>query len=62
MNVTYFYILVFKDCLKKIYHYEPTVTLEAKEAAQIFYQTIFRLHSLSKAIIFDQGSQFSSEF
>lgn len=53
MSVTFFYILVFTDCLTKMYHYEPTASMEIKEAADIFYQTVFRLHSLSKATILD---------
>lgn len=62
MSVIYSYILVFIDHLIKIYHYEPIVILEVREAAQIFYRTMFRLYSLSEIIVFDQGSQFISEF
>lgn len=62
MGVTYFYILVFTDRLTKMYHYEPMVTLEARESAQIFYQTVFRLHGLPEATVSDRGSQFTSEF
>ena len=53
IGITYLYILVFTDRLTKMYHYELTVSMEAREAADIFYQTVFRLYGLSEAIVSD---------
>ena len=53
MGITYLYILVFTDRLTKMYHYEPIVSMEARKAADIFYQTVFRLHALPEATVSD---------
>lgn len=62
MGITYSYILILTNCLIKMYHYKSTISMKAKKAAKIFYQTVFRLHSLLQAIISNRDSQFSSEF
>lgn len=62
MGITNFYIFVFTNWLTKIYYYKPTITLEAKKAAQTFVQTVFRLYGFQKAIVSNQDFQFISKF
>ena len=62
MGIIYSYILVFTDRLTKIYHYEPTVSIKAREAADIIYQTVFRLYGFPETTVSDRGFQFTFKF
>ena len=61
-GVTYRYILVVVDRLTKMRHIEPCVTMEAREAAQIYYRSVWKLHGLPDDITSDRGTQFTSHF
>ena len=58
MGIIYRYILVFVDRLTKMRHLISTVTMEAKEAAQVFYTNVWKYHGLSESLTFDPGTQF----
>ncbi len=62
MGITYRYILVFVDRLTKMRHLVPTTSMEAEEAATLFYQNVWKLHGLPDILVSDRGSQFTSDF
>ena len=62
MGVTYRHILVVVDRLTKMRHLEPCVTMEAREAAEIYYRSVWKLHGLPEDITSDRGTQFTSQF
>ena len=62
MGITYRYILVFIDRLSKMRHFVPTTSMEVEEAANSFYQNVWKLHGLPDALISDRGTQFTSDF
>jgi transposase InsO family protein len=56
-------ILVVKDRLSKRAHYLPCLTtINAQEAADLFFREIFQLHGLPKTLVSDRGPQFASKF
>ena len=56
-------ILVVVDRLTKRIHLIPTyTTVTASDTARIFFDGIFRLHSLPKTIVSDRDSKFISKF
>lgn len=62
MGVTYRYVLVFVDRLSKMRHLVPTATMEVEEAANAFYQSVWKLHGLPDVLVSDRGTQFVSDF
>ena len=62
MGVAYRYILVFVDRLIKMRHLVPTTSMKVEEAANAFYQNVWKLHGLSNILVSDWGSQFVSDF
>ncbi|TKA52632.1 hypothetical protein B0A49_13533, partial [Cryomyces minteri] len=61
-GVTYRYALVFVDRLSKMRHLEATQSMEANEAAPVFYRSVYKLHGIPEGIVSDRGSQFTSDF
>lgn len=56
-------IVVFADLLSKMAHFIPTITsASAPDIAKIFFDVVFRLHGLPKAIISDRDACFTSRF
>ena len=56
-------IVVFVDRLSKMTHFAPThTTVTAEGMAQLFVNTIFRLHGLPTDIVSDRDSKFTSVF
>ena len=62
MGITYRYVLVFIDRLSKIRHFVLTATMEVEEAANSFYQNVWKFHGLPDILVSDRGSQFTSDF
>ena len=62
MGVTYRYVLVFIDRLSKMRHFVPTTSMEAEEAANSFYQNVWKLHGLPDVLTSDRGTLFTSDF
>jgi transposase InsO family protein len=60
-GVTYRYVLVLVDRLSKMRHLEPAQTMEAAEAAQIFFRSAWKLHGTPETLVSDRGTQFISE-
>ncbi len=56
-------IVVFVDRLSKMVHLQPTkTTATAIDIANIFFETIFRLHGLPWVIVSDRDPKFTSKF
>ena len=56
-------IMVVVDKLKKAAHFIPVKsTYKTDDIANIFMKEIFKLHGLSKAIVFDRDVKFASNF
>jgi len=56
-------VLVFIDCFSnRIFLYPCKKTLDSKEAARAFYETVYRTQGLPKIIQSDNGSIFNSTF
>jgi hypothetical protein len=56
-------IMVVVDRLSKMAHFVPcTTTVQAPEAAQLFFGSVFRLHGLPKSIVSDRDPKFTSNF
>ena len=55
-------ILTFIDRLTKQAHFVPTkTTANAKDTADMYMRSVFRLHGLSKSIVSDRDPRFTSE-
>ena len=61
MDVTYYYILIFIDCLTKMRHLVFTAIMKVEEVTQAFYTYVWKLHELSEFFVSDCGTQFTSE-
>jgi hypothetical protein len=56
-------IMVMVDKLSKMVHIEPTkTTVTAVQAANIFYNTVIRLHGVPLSIVSDRDPRFTSNF
>src|SRR3954465_3203553 len=56
-------IVVFVDTFSKMTHFAPTkTTASAPDTARLFFDHIFRLHSLPKSIVSDRDAKFTSKF
>ena len=56
-------LLVVVDRLSKVAHYIKTTTdVNSKQIARLFFDNIFRLHSIPNSVVSDRGTQFISEF
>ena len=56
-------IVVFVDMFSKMVHFAPTkTTAMAPDTARLFFDHIFRLHGLPKAIVSDHDAKFTSKF
>ena len=56
-------LLVVVDRLSKVDHYiKTTANVNCKQIAWLFFDNIFRLHSITDSVVSDQGTQFISEF
>ena len=56
-------IIVFVDRLSKMVHLQPTkTTATAIDVANIFFNTVFRLHGLPRVIVSDRDPKFTSKF
>ena len=56
-------IVVFVDTFSKMTHFAPTMTMAtAPDTAWLFFDNIFKLHSLPKSIILDRDAKFTSKF
>src|SRR5581483_3507136 len=56
-------IVVFVDLLTKMVHFVPTFTnASAPSTARLFFDNVFRLHGLPRAIVSDRDSKFTSKF
>ena len=56
-------IYTFVDRLSKCVHLAPTYqSIDAKGAAELYIQNIFRLHGMSKSIICDRDPRFTAAF
>ena len=56
-------IYTFVDRLTKSVHLVPTTSgINAKDAANLYIQNVFRLHGLSTAIVCDRDPKFTSTF
>ena len=54
-------ILVVVDMFSKMVHFIPTkTTATAPDTAQLFFDNIFKLHGLPKAIVSDRDAKFTS--
>ena len=62
MGITYRYILVVIDRLSKMRHFIPITSMEVEDAADAFYQNVWKLHGLPEAMVSDRGPQFVSDF
>ena len=62
MGITYRYVLVFIDRLSKMRHLAPVTSMGVEEAANAFYQHVWKLHGLPEVLVSDRGTQFVSEF
>ena len=61
MSITYWYILVFIDCLTKMRHLVPTATMEVKEVTNTYYAHVWKHHGLPESFLSDWGTQFTSD-
>jgi transposase InsO family protein len=56
-------IVVFVDMFSKMVHLVPTkTTATAPDTAQLFFNHVFKLHGLPKAIVSDRDAKFTSKF
>jgi hypothetical protein len=56
-------IIVFVDMFSKMVHFVPTKTsATAPDTARLFFDHVFRLHGLPKAIVSDRDAKFTSKF
>ena len=56
-------IVVFVDMFSKMVHFAPTkTTATAPDTARLFFDHVFRLHGLPKAIVSDRDAKFTSKF
>ena len=56
-------IVVFVDRLSKMVHLQPTMTTAtAMDIANIFFNSVFRLHGLPRVIVSDRDPKFTSKF
>ena len=56
-------LVVFVDRLTKMMHIVPThTTVDAPSLAFIFFNHVFKLHGLPKAIVSDRDTRFTSIF
>ena len=56
-------IAVFVDKLSKMAHFAPTnTTVDAIGAARLYFDTVFKHHGLTKVLITDRDTRFTSEF
>ena len=61
--IGYIAIVVFVDGLTKMVHFAPcTKEISVDQCAQLFVDTVFRLHSTPEVIISDCDSRFTSRF
>ena len=62
MKIIYQYILVFIDCLIKMWHLVLIISMKLEKIINVFYQHVWKLHELSDNLISDWEAQFISEF
>jgi RNase H-like domain found in reverse transcriptase/Integrase zinc binding domain/Reverse transcriptase (RNA-dependent DNA polymerase)/Chromo (CHRromatin Organisation MOdifier) domain len=56
-------VVVFVDKFTKMVHYVATISnVDAPQLAQIFFDTVFRLHGLPAVIISDRDPKFTGQF
>ena len=56
-------IMVFVDRLSKMVHFAATTTdVNAEETAKIFRHEVFRLHGMSRQVVSDRDTRFTSHF
>ena len=56
-------LLIVVDRLSKVpYYIKTTADVNSKQVAQLFFDNIFRLHSIADSVVSDWGTQFISEF
>ena len=61
IGITYWYILVFVNCLIKMRHLVSTATMKVKEATNAYYAHVWKHHSLPEFFLSDWGMQFTSD-
>ena len=61
MSITYWYILVFVNCLIKMRHLVSTATMKVKEVTNAYYAHVWKHHSLPEFFLSDWGTQFTSD-
>ena len=56
-------VVVFVDRLSKMTHFVPTHhTVDAPGLAELYIQHVFRLHGVSRRVVSDRHSKFTSDF
>ena len=58
INIIYWYVLVFINCLTKMRHLVPIISMKIKEATECFYVHVWKHHDLSKSLMFNKDTQF----
>ena len=56
-------IVVFVDTFSKMTHFIPTtMTATAPDTARLFFDHVFKIHSLPQSIVSDRDAKFTSKF
>ena len=58
INIIYQYVLIFIDCLTKMRHLIPIISIKIEEVTECFYIYIWKHHSLLESLMSDRNTQF----